>query len=186
MSQNKFVFLDRDGVINQDSPDYIKNWKEFIFIPGSITAICNLNRAGFDVIIITNQSGIGRKLIHPSDLNEIHNNLVKEITAKGGRITDIFFCPHTPQDNCNCRKPLPNMLLQAQKKYTIDLSASIMVGDSAKDIECGQNACIGKTILVKTGNYKTAQKILTEKGLKPDHITSDLLSAAKWIITHAT
>jgi D-glycero-D-manno-heptose 1,7-bisphosphate phosphatase len=172
-------------VINKDSPDYIKNWKEFIFIPGSITAICDLSRAGFDIIIITNQSGIGRKLIHPSDLNEIHDNLKKEIKAKGGHITDIFFCPHSPQDNCKCRKPLPEMLLRAQKKYTIDLSTSIMVGDSAKDIECGQNAGTGKTILVETGNYKTAQKILAERDIKPYCVMPDLLSAAKWIIAHA-
>ena len=185
MSLNKVIFLDRDGVINQDSPDYIKKWAEFFFIPGSITAICDLSRAGFDIIIITNQSGIGRKLIKPSDLNEMHKNLTQKIVASGGRIKDIFVCPHRPEENCKCRKPRPEMIYAAQKKYAIDLTTVSMVGDSAKDIECGQNAGVGKTILVKTGNYETAQKILEEKGIQPDYVASDLFSAAKWIIAHA-
>jgi D-glycero-D-manno-heptose 1,7-bisphosphate phosphatase len=183
--RNNVIFLDRDGVINQDSPDYIKNRQEFIFIPGSISAICELCDLGFDIIIITNQSGLGRHLITPSNLNQIHDNLVREIRARGGRITDIFFCPHRPQDNCKCRKPLPGMLFKAQKKYAIDLATAIMVGDSAKDIECGRNAGVGKTILVKTGNFRAAQKILSEKGLRPDYVASDLLSAAKWIRAQA-
>ena len=183
--RNNVIFLDRDGVINQDSPDYIKNWQEFIFIPGSITAICELSSSGFELIIITNQSGIGRNLIRPSNLNEIHQNLVREIMVEGGHITDIFFCPHRPQDKCKCRKPLPGMLFTAQKKYAIDLSTAIMVGDSAKDIECGRNAGVGKTILVTTGNCRAAQKSLREKGLQPDHVAPDLLFAARWIKAHA-
>jgi D-glycero-D-manno-heptose 1,7-bisphosphate phosphatase len=177
--------LDRDGVINQDSSDYIKDWSEFFFIPGSITAICDLNRAGFDIIIITNQSGIGRKLIKPLALNEIHEKLVRDVAASGGRIKDIFVCPHRPEENCTCRKPRPAMIDAAQKKYIINLMTATMVGDSAKDIECGKNAGVGKTILVKTGNYKIAQKTLKEKGIQPDYVASDLFSAAKWIIVHA-
>lgn len=185
MSLNKVIFLDRDGVINQDSPDYIKKWAEFFFIPGSITAICDLSRAGFDIIIVTNQSGIGRKLIKPSDLNEMHENLTQKIAASGGRIKDIFVCPHRPEENCICRKPCSGMIDAAQRKYTVDLTTATMVGDSAKDIECGQNAGVGRTILVKTGNYKTAQKILAEKSIQPDYVAFNLFSAAKWIVTHA-
>lgn len=184
LSPNRVIFLDRDGVINQDSPDYIKHWREFFFIPGSISAICKLTRAGFDIIIITNQSGIGRRLIKPSDLTEIHANLIQRVAKEGGRIKDILFCPHHPEENCRCRKPLPGMLYTAKQKYAVDLSSAIMVGDSAKDIECGQNAGVSKTILVETGNPQAAMKTLSEQNIQPDHIAADLLHAAKWIIAH--
>jgi len=169
----KVVFLDRDGVINRDSPDYIKSWSEFEFLPGSLEAIELLTSNGFANIIITNQSVINRKMVSEKVLNYIHTMMKATVKSRSGKIKDIFFCPHMPEDRCGCRKP---------KKYRIDLATSVMVGDSAKDIECAQNAGCGHAVLVKTGNGAEAEKILKEKGVCPDLVARDLLEAVGWII----
>jgi len=178
----KIVFLDRDGVINKDSPEYIKNWNEFEFIPGSIEAIRRLTAAGFAVILITNQSGIGRGIIAPEDLADMHTKMQEKIRAHGGEICDIFFCPHCPDENCDCRKPKPGLIWHAQKKYSIDLSSAWMIGDSAKDIECAISAGCGHHILVQTGNGIAAEKILAEKGITPLYVEKNLLTAAERIL----
>jgi D-glycero-D-manno-heptose 1,7-bisphosphate phosphatase len=180
----KVVFLDRDGVINRDSPDYIKSWSEFEFLPGSLKAIRQLSLNGYAVIIITNQSVIHRKKVSRKDLNFIHDMMKQTVQSSGGEIKDIFYCPHTPEDGCNCRKPNPELIYRAKKKYRIDLETSILVGDSAKDIECARNAGCGSAILVKTGNGVLAEKILKEKMILPDVIVADLLEAVNWIITN--
>jgi D-glycero-D-manno-heptose 1,7-bisphosphate phosphatase len=177
------VFLDRDGVINRDSPDYIKSWSEFEFLPGSLEAIKQLTLNGFNIIIITNQSVIHRKMVSKNDLDFIHDMMKKAVQSKGGEIKDIFYCPHIPEDRCDCRKPNPGLIDRAKKRYQIDLETSIMVGDSAKDIECARNAGCGSAILVKTGNGVMAEKILKEKRILPDIIVRDLLEAVNWIVT---
>lgn len=169
-------------MINKDSTDYIKTLNEFFFLPGSIAAICRLCRAGFDIFIITNQSGIGRKLIAPSDLTAMHQYLIQRVSAAGGCIKDIFFCPHRPEENCFCRKPQPGMLLNAQKKHAINLSAAVMVGDRTTDIECAQNAGVGRSILIQTTDSRAALNILRQKGTQPDQVFTDLFNAASWII----
>lgn len=178
----KVVFLDRDGVINRDSPDYIKTWEEFEFLPRSLDAIALLTRNGFTTLVITNQSPIGRGMIEMKTLSRTHRLMVQAVAAHGGNIEDIFFCPHTPEEKCNCRKPAPGLVLKARDKYGIDLSGTFFVGDSAKDIECARNAGCGKSILVKTGNGLTAAKTLADKGTPPDHLAGDLLDAVNWII----
>ncbi len=179
----KVVFLDRDGVINQDAPDYIKSWAEFTFIPGSLEAIRLLVESGYAIIIITNQSMVNRGLAPLSNLDEIFVNMRRAVKKAGGHITDIFFCPHRPDEDCDCRKPEPGLIFQAQVRHSIDLTASIMIGDSAKDIQCGCNAGCGRTILVKTGNVMTAQKQLAKMGVRPDLITENLLEAARAIVS---
>jgi len=176
------VFLDRDGVINVDSPKYIKNDSEFEFIPKSPEAIALLTQNGFEVIVITNQSLIGRNMISRKTLEGIFNKMMEGIKNAGGDILDIFYCPHTPQDNCSCRKPNPGLILAAQKKYGIDLDNSFMVGDSAKDIECARNAGCSKALLVKTGNGLNARQQLFKKDIIPDFIGTDLYEAVLWII----
>ncbi|NNG00574.1 MAG: D-glycero-beta-D-manno-heptose 1,7-bisphosphate 7-phosphatase [Desulfobacteraceae bacterium] len=180
----KTIFLDRDGVINEDSPDYIKSWREFHFIPGSIEGCRDLVHAGFDIIVITNQSAVGRGMITRRTLEDIHRKMQLEIIAGGGEIRDIFFCPHHPDEGCTCRKPLPGLVRTAAEKYGIDLSAATMVGDSTKDIDCGRRAGCGHSILVRTGNGDAAQKELAEKNRLPDHTADDLCHAAQWITTH--
>jgi len=179
---DKVVFLDRDGVINLDRPDYIKSWSEFKFISRSLEAIKELTLKGFHVIVITNQSVINRNMVSDKGLEHIHASMKNEVKSKGGFIKDIFFCPHMPENNCDCRKPRPGLIFQAQKTYHINLKDAVMVGDSAKDIECAQNAGCGKAVLVKTGNGIKAEKILAEKKIYPDYVAQDLYEAAQWIV----
>ncbi len=176
------VFLDRDGVINLDRSDYIKSWPEFKFIPRSIEAIKELTLKGFHVIVITNQSVINRNMVSDKGLEYIFTRMKNEVRSGGGLINDIFFCPHIPEDNCDCRKPKPGLILQAKRAYSIDLADAVMIGDSAKDIECARNAGCGKAVLVKTGNGPKAEKILGEKKIYPDHIAQDLYEAVQWIV----
>ena len=176
------VFLDRDGVINRNSPDYIKSWAEFKFLPGSIDAIKLLNLNGFVVIIITNQSVINRNMVSLDGLEYIHSMMKSAFKSGGGEIKDIFYCPHIPEDRCDCRKPEPGLIHRAKKTYHIDLANSVMVGDSVKDIMCARNAGCGHSILVKTGNGVDAEKILAQKKIFPDQVAEDLLDAAKWIV----
>ena len=181
---NPIVFLDRDGVINQDSPEYIKRPEEFHFIPDSPEAIALLCRHGFEVILITNQSAVGRKMISAQTLEAIFDKLKKGVVAAGGKITDIFFCPHTPDEGCTCRKPATGLIDTAVRQYGIDPSTTVMVGDSAKDIRCGRSAGCGRTVLVATGNGPAAREALAENGENPDFYAEDLMAAARWIITN--
>ena len=181
----RVVFLDRDGVINRDSPDYIKNWDEFQFLPGSLEALCLLSQAGFRLIIITNQSLIGRGMVPLTVLEETHRKLKAAVAAAGGDILDIFFCPHRPDEACDCRKPAPGLIQQACRRYGIDPADSVMIGDSVKDMLCGCNAGCGTTILVRTGNGLRAEKELAELHIRPDMVAADLLDAARYLLGRA-
>ena len=179
----KVVFLDRDGTINVDSADYIKNRSEFEFIPGSIQAIRDLTVNGYTVIVITNQSALARRFVSAEELDAMHAMMCREVAAAGGKITDIFFCPHRPDDRCACRKPAPGLIDQASQKYNIDLADSIMVGDSAKDIACGRNAGCGGTVLVKSGLGPHVEKELMKKSISADFVAKNLREAAGWIVS---
>ncbi|PIE60993.1 MAG: D-glycero-beta-D-manno-heptose-1,7-bisphosphate 7-phosphatase [Desulfobacterales bacterium] len=175
------IFLDRDGVINEDNPAYIKCPEEFHFIAGSPEAVALLNRAGFDVMLISNQSAIGRNMISTETLETIFKKMNAGIAAAGGDIKDIFYCPHTPDEGCACRKPLPGMIFKAIEKYGLDPAQTVMVGDSVKDIECGRAARCAKTVLVATGNGIHARKALAQKGIAPDYFADTLFDAAQWL-----
>ncbi len=179
----RVVFLDRDGVINQDSPDYIKSWSEVRFIPGSLSGIRRLNEAGYTVIVITNQSAVHRGLIPLHELERIHRGMQEAAAAEGGRIAAVFFCPHLPDEGCPCRKPRPGLIRAAQAAYAIDMEQSVMVGDSARDIECARRAGCGRAVLVETGNGREACEELARKGIRPDRTAPDLAAAAEWIIS---
>ncbi len=178
----KVAFLDRDGVINHDRSDYIKSLDEFHLLSRSLDALRLLFENGWSAIVITNQSAIGRGLISLSSLDRIHSHLTNRVAESGGCIADIFFCPHRPDEGCLCRKPKPEMIWRAAEKYGIDLSSAVMVGDRTKDIQCGQAAGCGHTILVRTGAGKMAEKELTQTDLKPSRIVKDLYDAVKWIV----
>jgi D-glycero-D-manno-heptose 1,7-bisphosphate phosphatase len=177
----KVVFLDRDGVINRDSPEYIKSWSEFEFLPGSLEAIQQLTSKGFAIIVITNQSAINRKLISKNELEHMHRLMEEDVRSHGGRIDDIFYCPHIPEDGCDCRKPKPGLIFSAREAYSIDLASSIMIGDSVRDIACARNAGCGKAILVKTGYGIKTEKRLSRQGISADFIADDLYGAVEWI-----
>ena len=176
------VFLDRDGVINHDSPDYIKSWAEFRFIPGSREAIARLTEKGITVIVITNQSAVNRGMVSLETLTQMHDRMCRAVADGGGRIADIFYCPHRPDENCSCRKPRPGLIRAAQRRHGLDLSRAVMVGDSAKDIRSGRAAGCGRSVLVETGNGKHACRELAAAGESPDHVAADLDRAASWIL----
>jgi D-glycero-D-manno-heptose 1,7-bisphosphate phosphatase len=178
----KVVFLDRDGTINRDSSDYIKGREEFEFLPGSLDAIRNLTVNGFVNIVITNQSAVPRQLVSLDELGAIHNMMARTVALNGGEIKDVFFCPHMPQDECDCRKPEPGMILQAREKYAIDLTTAVMVGDSAKDIECARRAGCGRAVLVRSGINDDVEDELQTRQIRVDYVAQDLCEAAEWII----
>jgi D-glycero-D-manno-heptose 1,7-bisphosphate phosphatase len=177
------VFLDRDGVINRDSRDYIKRWEEFEFLPGSRAALARLTAAGLRVILITNQSAVNRGMITREVLADIHDRMRRAIQAGGGRLDDIFVCPHRPDENCTCRKPAPDMILGAVRKYGLNLSRCAMVGDSARDVACGVRAGCGRTVLVTSGiNPAEEHDKLAALGLNADHVAPDLPAAVDWLL----
>tara|TARA_B100000029_G_scaffold503165_1_gene579639 strand:+ start:539 stop:1027 length:489 start_codon:yes stop_codon:yes gene_type:complete len=144
----KAVFLDRDGVINEERKDYVKNLNEFIILKGISKAIKLLKEKNFLVIIVTNQSAINRNLLTVDELNKIHDHL-QDILKKDNAVCDaIYYCPHKPDENCNCRKPKPGLLLRATQENNIDLKNSFLIGDSMTDIEAA-NAIGCKGILLK-------------------------------------
>ena len=180
----KVVFLDRDGTINRDSPAYIKSREEFEFLPGSLEAIKNLTVNGFVNFVITNQSAVPRHLISLNELDFVHNMMNETVALNGGEIKDIFYCPHMPEEGCDCRKPEPGLIHQARKKYRIDLTAAVMVGDSPKDVECARRAGCGRAVLVKSGKEGDVEDELKTRQVFPDYVAEDLLDAAKWIISN--
>ncbi len=181
----KTVFLDRDGVINRDSSEYIKSRSEFEFLPESLDAIRLLSQNSHRVIVITNQSAVARNMISIEELHAIHRMMCEIISHHGGNIQDIFFCPHHPDEHCDCRKPKPGLILRAARKYNIDLAESVMIGDSATDIECARNAGCGQAILVKTGYKNDQEEILAKRGILPDAVCDDLMEAVKLMLSYA-
>ena len=154
----KLIILDRDGVINYDSDQFIKSPDEWKPIPGSLEAIARLNQEGYRVVVATNQSGIGRGLFDMPTLNAIHDKMHKSLALVGGRIDAIFFCPHTNEADCSCRKPKSGMMLEISARYGIGLAGVPAVGDSLRDLE--STARLGATpYLVLTGKgVKTKEK----------------------------
>ena len=147
------IILDRDGVINLDSDAYIKSCDEWIPIQKSIEAISLLHKAGHRVFIATNQSGVGRGYFSLDTLDKMHQKMLKLIDGLGGKITEISFCPHNPDDHCNCRKPKPGLLHQLASNHDINLSKAILIGDSLRDLQAA-TAANCKAILVLTGKGK--------------------------------
>jgi D-glycero-D-manno-heptose 1,7-bisphosphate phosphatase len=146
----KLIILDRDGVINYDSEQFIKSPDEWKPIPGSLEAIARLNQWGWRVVVATNQSGIGRGLFGMDTLNAIHEKMVKSLAQVGGRLDAIFFCPHAADSTCDCRKPKPGMLHEISARFNIPLDGVPMVGDSLRDLQAG--LAVGcKPYLVLTG-----------------------------------
>lgn len=153
------IILDRDGVINYESPDYIKSPEEWEPIPGSLEAIAKLNQAGHTVAIATNQSGIGRGYYTIKILQAIHTKMTQNLAAVGGHLDGIFYCPHAPEDQCECRKPKPGLLLQIAQYFHADLKQALLIGDSWRDMEAAQ-AVSCKAILIKTiVSLQTREKI---------------------------
>lgn len=157
MGKRRAVFLDRDGTINDD-PGYVSTPDQMVLFPHAAEAISKLNKAGFLVIIVSNQSGIARGIIEKNTLPKIHARMEELLAKEGAKIDDYFLCFHHPDQHCECRKPKPKLLLDAGEKYPIDFSKSFMVGDRLSDVECGLNAGCKKTFLVRTGYGKEQEE----------------------------
>ncbi|NMG43556.1 D-glycero-beta-D-manno-heptose 1,7-bisphosphate 7-phosphatase [Aromatoleum toluvorans] len=147
---NKLIILDRDGVINYDSDQFIKSPDEWKPLPGSLEAIARLNQWGWRVVVASNQSGVGRGLFGMDTLNAINEKMVKSLAQVGGRLDAIFFCPHSADSTCDCRKPKPGLFLQIAERFNVSLDRVPAVGDSLRDLQAG--AAVGcKPYLVLTG-----------------------------------
>jgi D-glycero-D-manno-heptose 1,7-bisphosphate phosphatase len=189
----KLVILDRDGVINEDSDSYIKSDAEWIPLEGSIEAIAKLSKAGFTIVVATNQSGLSRKLFDLDDLEAMHEKMNYLIKKAGGKLNGVFFCPHHPDDNCQCRKPKTGLIDAIEKELSTTAAGAYFVGDSLRDIESAiAKHC--KPILVRTGNgEKTLKELNSEQSgkergdIKMEQLAvfNDLAAASNFIIkTH--
>jgi len=147
----KVIFLDRDGVINKEV-GYLHKIEDFQFIDGVFDACLHFQSLGFKLIIVTNQSGIGRSYYDESEFRLVNNWMLQQFNNQGIKILDVFFCPHGPESGCDCRKPKPGMLTQASKKHNINMEDSWMIGDKESDIQAANAAGIQNTILVKSGH----------------------------------
>ncbi len=176
----KLIIIDRDGVINEDSDFYIKSPNEWRPIPQSLDAIAKFKQAGYTVVIATNQSGIGRNFFSLETLKKIHRKMQNAVEKNGGKIDRIYFCPHKPEDNCNCRKPKAGMFEKIAKDYSIDLCQTFFIGDSLCDLQAAKNANC-QFILVRTGK---GEKTLAEnpKLTKTLIVKNNLFSAAEYIL----
>jgi D-glycero-D-manno-heptose 1,7-bisphosphate phosphatase len=145
------IFLDRDGVIIENRPAYVRSWADVEILPQALEALARVKNSGYKIVLITNQAGIGKGLIQPEIAQEINHRLLQEVEKAGGRMDGVFVCPHTPEDGCDCRKPRPGLFFQAEKALSIDLSRSIMIGDTLSDLQAARAAGIEKIALVLTG-----------------------------------
>ena len=159
----KAIFLDRDGVINKDIEGYVTSVDKFVFLDGVIEAIKLLNENSYIVIVVTNQSPIGRGLMTVETLNEIHKKMIDELKKNNASIDKIYYCPHAPTDNCDCRKPKPGMLLCASKDFGLDLSKCYLVGNEEKDIITGETmGCKCYLVDEKNNLLSIVKKIIDE------------------------
>lgn len=178
----KAAFLDRDGVINIDK-GYVYRWRDFEFVPGAIDAMKTLKNLGFEIIVVTNQSGIARGYYSENDFFNLSSSILNFLASEGVQIAGIYYCPHHTDGlikrfaiACNCRKPSPGMLLKAKDDHNIDFSASILVGDKSSDILAARNAGVGKAFMVASDNY-----LRNLDGAHVDAYFPDLRSCANFL-----
>ena len=156
--KSQAVFLDRDGVINRDRPDFVKSWEEFEFLPHSLEALAALSRTPYKIVVITNQSGVGRGLLTERTLEQMHARMLDRVRANGGRIDAIYYCPHAPSVGCDCRKPATGLFLEAAQDLDIDLKWSWAIGDSHRDVQAANRAGVQAILL---------DRILRDQGSVP-------------------
>ncbi len=181
--REKIIFIDRDGVINKDpggwtEHSYVTRWQDFHFLAGALDALMLLKKSGFKVVIISNQAGVGRKLFSREDLDRVTVKMLSAIKNHGGLIENVYYCMHTKEENCNCRKPKTGMLEDAIKLYEAKPRETYFVGDSIVDVEAGARLGIA-TVFVLSG--KTSLEESRKWPIKPDYIFKDLIEAVRWI-----
>ncbi|MBK8047610.1 MAG: D-glycero-beta-D-manno-heptose 1,7-bisphosphate 7-phosphatase [Anaerolineales bacterium] len=169
------LFLDRDGTLNEERADYVKNWSEFVWLPGALHALAELAGYGAPIILITNQSVIGRGIITEAEVQTLHTQMLDVIGEAGGRIDGIFICPHPPDAGCDCRKPQPGLLLQAAAAFGLDLRRCLFIGDTMTDFQAAQAAGC-PCVLVRTG--RQGAQLDAALGVDGRRIIFDDLAAA--------
>jgi D-glycero-D-manno-heptose 1,7-bisphosphate phosphatase len=175
------IFLDRDGVINENRADYVKSWEEFRFQVGALEALALLASTEFKLVVVSNQSAIGRGLVAREVVEGIHRRMVDQIEQAGGRVDLLLYCPHRPEENCFCRKPQPGLLLQAGEQLGLDLTESYLIGDSSEDL--GAGAAVGCTcILVRTGRGGEVVTRLGDGQGNSPVVVDTLPHAVEWIL----
>jgi len=175
----KLIVLDRDGVINQDSTNFIKSAGEWRALPGSLEAIAKLSRAGWTVAVASNQSGLGRGLLSRSDLKGIHRKMRRQLAKLGGRIDRVYVCPHHPDAGCGCRKPRAGLLRDIEKKYGTRLEGVPVVGDSLRDLQAAERVR-ARPILVLTGNGEQTRAAL--EGTEEVEVFADLNAVVEALV----
>jgi len=180
--QTKLVILDRDGTINQDSDEYVKSADEWIPMSGALEAIARLNHAGWHVVVASNQSGLGRGLFDVAALNAMHTKMHKLLAAAGGRIDAVFYCPHSPEETCNCRKPLPGLFEQIGERYGMDLKGVHTVGDSLRDLQAGSAAGCAPHLVLTGKGEKLKGQALPADFPEGTRVHADLGEFADWLL----
>lgn len=175
------IFLDRDGVINVDRSDYVKSIDEFIFENGVKEAITTFTQAGWPIFIISNQACVGKGIISHDNLLVITDYFIQEIQQAGGNVTQVYYCTHTPDDECDCRKPKPGLFNKAASEHDIDLVNSYFIGDATRDVIAGQAAGC-KTALLLTGHGQKSFIECQEQGITPDFVFNNISEACKELI----
>jgi D-glycero-D-manno-heptose 1,7-bisphosphate phosphatase len=176
------LLLDRDGVIIENRSTYVRSWSDVEIFPQALHGLSLIKNSPYKIAIVTNQSAVGRGLVDLSEVHRINDRLIQAIQAAGGRIDGVFICPHTPQDNCDCRKPRPGLLLQAARELSLDLSHSIMIGDALTDLQAGAAAGIPTLALLLTGRGADQAAHLPTNQLSPYSIFDTLLDALKALV----
>lgn len=161
------IFLDRDGVIIENRPAYIRSWADVSFYPLVLETLAEASASPYKIVIVTNQSAVGRGIISLEAAMEINQRVVKVIEEHGGRVDGVFMCPHAPEEGCWCRKPNPGLFFQAAEALGLDLERSIVIGDALSDLQAGQSAGVGLTVLVLTGRGQSQINRARPDHLKP-------------------
>jgi D-glycero-D-manno-heptose 1,7-bisphosphate phosphatase len=182
MFMNPALFLDRDGVIIENRPNYVRSWSDVFIFPQALKALQKIKESEYKIFILTNQSAVGRGIISQSRADEVNQRLVNEIESAGGRVDRVLICPHTPEDNCLCRKPLPGMVQEAAASTPLDISRSIMIGDSLSDIIAGQTAGVGRNVLVYTGRGRSQLDLPLASEISPFLVYENLSAALSDLI----
>lgn len=176
--KSQAVFLDRDGVINKDREDFVKSWEEFEFLPHALEALAALAQTPYRIVVLTNQSGVGRGLLTEKALQQIHAKMIDRIHESGGRIDAIYYCPHKPDAGCDCRKPSAGLFFEAARDLDVNLKSSWAIGDSHRDVHAASRAGVKAVLL---------DRLLLDPSVMANpppefHRASDLLDAVRIIL----
>jgi len=171
------LFLDRDGVIIENRANYVRSWADVEIFPQAVAALARVRHLPLKIILVTNQSAVGRGIISLETAQTINERLMAEIEEANGRVDAAYLCPHAPDDHCSCRKPLPGLLHQAAREHDIDLSQSVMIGDALTDLAAGKAAGVREVVLLRTGRGKVQLGLAEAEGLRPFAVYNTLAAA---------